>query len=101
MSMAGLPNRDPAGMAGMLRHRRAPVRIFGDTLIAARPRDGAPVVMESTAALIWHELDGWTTVEEIDLRLAEAFPQVPNAERVAARIQIVTMLRDDDLIERA
>jgi hypothetical protein len=73
---------------------------LGDELIVARPRDGAPVVMESTAALVWRQLDDWVTADEIDHRLAEQFPEVSEDDRVAARVEILTRLRDDDLIER-
>ena len=90
----------PAEKASALRHRRVPNRVLGDTLIVARPRDGAPVVMSSTAALVWRELEDWTTPAEVDVRLADAFPEVPEEERVAARIEILTALRNDDLLER-
>lgn len=83
-----------------LRHRRVPTRVFGDKLVVARPRDGAPVVLEANAALVWRCLDDWTTPDAIDGRLADAFPAVAAAERVAARTEILTALQDDDLLER-
>jgi hypothetical protein len=76
------------------------MRVLGNEVIVARPRDGAPVVMASTAALVWHQLNGWTTPGEIDRFLAETFPEVADEDRVAARTEILRMLRDDDLIER-
>jgi hypothetical protein len=88
-------------MVANLRHRRVPMRVLGDALIVARPRDGAPVVMESTAAHVWQLLDEWTDSVGIDRGLAEAFPEVAEEERVAARAEILRTLRDDDLIERA
>ena len=82
------------------RHRRVPVRAFGEKLIVARPGDGAPVVMEPNAALVWRCLDDWTTASEIDAHLAEAFPAVAEGERLAARTTILAMLQDDGLVER-
>ena len=79
MLTAGSPGCEPTGHAevpAMLRHRTVPMRAFGDTVIAARPRDGGPVVMVSTAALVWRQLDDWITPGEIDRRLAEEFPAV-------------------------
>ncbi len=66
----------------------------------ARPRDGAPVVLASTAAFVWHQLDNWITPHEIDRRIADAFPDVAEEDRVMARTEILGMLTDDDLIER-
>lgn len=85
----------------MLRHRRVPMRVFGEKLIVARPLDGAPVVLASTAAFVWHQLDGWITPGEIDRRIADAFPEVAEEDRVIARTEILGMLTDDDLLERA
>jgi len=87
-------------MTENLRHRRVPMRALGDELIVARPRDGAPIVMASTAARVWQLMEDWTTPVEIDRRLAEAFPEVAAEDRAAARTEILRMLRDDDLIER-
>ena len=58
-------------------------------LIVARPRDGAPVVMAATAALVWRPLEDWTTPAEIDRRLGEAFPEIADEDRVAARTEIL------------
>jgi hypothetical protein len=87
-------------MVENMRHRYLPTRVLGDAVIVARPRDGAPVVMESTAARVWQLLDDWTNPVGIDRGLAEAFPEVAEEERMAARAEILRMLRDDDLIER-
>ena len=84
----------------MWRHRHVPVRTFGAKLIVARPGDGAPVVMEANAALVWRCLDDWTTASEIDTRLAEAFPEVAEGDRLRARTTILAMLQDDGLVER-
>jgi hypothetical protein len=107
MASDGPPRAEPtesaeesAERASLLRHRRVPNRVVGDTVIAARPRDGAPVTMTSAAALAWHQLDDWTTPAAIDVRLADAFPEVPTKERVAARNEILRTLRNDDLLER-
>jgi hypothetical protein len=96
-----LANGGPIDMAGSLRHRRVPLRVLGDTLIVARPLDGAAVELPLTAALVWYQLDVWTTVAEIDDRLAEEFPEVTEEDRVAARIEILRQLRDEDLLERS
>jgi hypothetical protein len=97
----GRPARDPGEQTVMLRRRRVPQRVFGSKLVVARPRDGAPVVMAPTAAVVWQVLDDWTTPGEMDRRLAEAFPDVPEEDRVTARIEILRVLQDDDLIERS
>jgi hypothetical protein len=76
------------------------MRTVGPTVIVARPRDGAPVVMPTVAARIWRGLDRWTTTEEIDRDLAQTFPEVPDEERVAALQEILTVLHDEDLVER-
>ena len=91
---------EPTDLASRLRHRRVPNRVVGNTVIAARPRDGAPVTMTSAAALAWRQLDDWTTPAALDGCLAEAFPEVPTKERVAARNEILTTLQNDDLLER-
>jgi len=100
MGLADLPSRERSEMVGNLRHRRVPMRELGDALLVARPRDGAPVVMESTAAGAWRLLDDWISPVGIDRGLAEAFPEVPEEDRVAARTEILRMLWDEDLIER-
>jgi hypothetical protein len=84
-----------------LRHRVVPCREFGSTLIAARPRDGEAVVMTATAVVVWHLLDDWTTVDELDRALADRFPEIATDERAAARADIVRTLHEDDLLERA
>ena len=71
-----------------------------DKVIVARPGDGAPVVLASTAAFVWRLLERWTTTAAIDLRLADAFPEVPHDERLSARSEILCTLGDDDLVER-
>jgi hypothetical protein len=91
---------EPTDMVSRLRHRRVPNRVVGDTVIVARPRDGAPVTMTSAAALVWRQLDDWTTAVEIDGRLADVFPEVPAEERLAARNEILRTLRNDDLLEQ-
>jgi hypothetical protein len=86
--------------AERLRHRRRPERWLGDELIVARPRDGLPIELHHTAALVWRQLNDWTTAEDIDHRLAEEFPEVSREDRVAARVDVLTMLGDEDLVER-
>ena len=100
MCPPGLPSGDASEAAEVVRHRRVPMRVLRGETIVARPRDGAPVVMASTAALVWQQLDGWTTPRAIDRLLAAAFPEVAGDERVAARTEILKMLRDEDLLER-
>ena len=85
----------------MLRHRPVPERRFGIKVIVARPRDGAPVVIEPDAVLVWRQLDDWTTPREIDCRLAEAFPEVAREERVMGRARVLQNFEDDDLLERS
>jgi len=85
--------------AVMLRHRLVPHREFGATVVAARPRDGVAVVMTSTAVVVWHLLDDWTTEADLDRRLAERFPEVGTDERTTACVEILQVLCDDDLLE--
>ena len=86
--------------AAELRHKRVPTRGFGHKLIVARPDDGAPVVMEPTAVLVWQQLDDWVTVDDLDRCLATAYPEVPKEDRVAARTEILGVLKDDGFLER-
>jgi hypothetical protein len=84
----------------VLRHRPVPTRAFGRKLIVARPRDGAPVVLDVTATVLWRLLEDWTTAPEVDRRLGQAFADVTPQERQSARATIIATLEDDDLIER-
>jgi hypothetical protein len=90
---------DPERLTAPRRRRAVPTRIFGQKLIVARPRDGAPVVLEVTAVAVWQMLDGWITDDEIDRRLGRAFPDVTLQERQSARAAILDALEADDLIE--
>jgi hypothetical protein len=96
MSQAAKPSREST-----LRHRRVPVRALPDALMVARPSDGAAVMLESTAASVWHLLDDWTTPDAVDRRLGDMFPGVAPADRSAARVQILQTLWDEGLLERA
>ena len=87
-------------MAERLRRRCLPTRILGDTVIVARPLDGAPIEIASTAAFVWRHLDGWTTPAEIDQLLAATFPEVVEGDRRDARTTILKLLQDEDLVER-
>src|SRR5512134_1823895 len=100
MRPAGPPSRETADGTTLLRRRRVPTRVLADKVIVARPGDGAPVVFAATAAFVWRLLEGWTTASEIDRRLADAFPEIAEADRVTARIEILAMLQDEDLVER-
>jgi hypothetical protein len=85
----------------LLRHRDVPSREVDDKVIAARPTDGAPVVLAPTAAIVWRLLDGWTNPNDIDVRLTEVFPDVEATDRQAARAAILDALSNDDLLERS
>ena len=82
------------------RQRCVPLRAIAEGVIVARPSDGAAVIMQATAAVVWRALDDWTTSGAIDRTLAETYPAVSAAERVAARAEILETLRRDDLLER-
>ena len=84
----------------MLRRRPVPVRSLDDKVIVARPADGSPIVLAPTAARVWQLLADWTTADAIDRVFADSFPEVPEAERLAARAEILRILSDDDLVER-
>jgi hypothetical protein len=90
----------PVAHDAVLRHRRVPEREYADKVIAARPSDGAPVVLGATAAFVWRRLDDWTTVEELERVVGATYPEVPEAERVATQSEILAALEHDDLLER-
>ena len=100
-SMSGDDGLAPPTAADLVRHRQVPWREVGDKVVAARPSDGAPVVLAPTAAVVWRQLDAWTTPDDIDTRLGEVFPEVATTDRVAARAAILDALSDDDLLERS
>lgn len=57
-----------------MRHRHHPDVVWeedGDRVIATAPSVGQVVILDGTAALIWHRLDG-STAEEIIHDLSEA-----------------------------
>jgi len=83
-----------------MRHRSVPERRLIDRLIVARPLDGAPVVLAAPAAFVWRQLDGWVTTDDLDRRIADAFPDVAVETRRAACEEILEKLGDDDLVER-
>src|SRR5262245_27682256 len=93
-------HRDPVTQPTMLRHRRVPVRVFGLKIIVARPRDGAPVVLGPTAAVVWRLMDEWTSTEDLDHGLATTYSDEADEDRAATRVELVDLLEDDDLIER-
>ena len=102
MSHVGDDGRRPPRAGDPLRHRDVPWREIGDKVVAARPTDGAPVVLAPTAAVVWRQLDTWTNLNDIDLRLAEVFPDVEATDRLAARAAILdALLSADDLLERS
>jgi hypothetical protein len=78
-----------------------PFREFGDKLIVARPLDGAPVVLAAPAVAVWRLLDEWTTVDAIDLQLADAFPEVTSTARAQVQIEVLAQLATDGLLDRA
>ena len=58
------------------------------------------MVLAATASFVWGQLESWITADEIDRRMAEAFPDVGEDDRVIARAEILGALADDDLVER-
>ena len=69
-------------------------------LIVARPSDGAPVVLDVTAAVVWRLLDDWATAGDVDRCLGHAFPEVTLEERRSAWTAMLAALEADDLVER-
>jgi hypothetical protein len=76
------------------------MRVVGEKVIVARPLDGAPVVLDRTARLLWEQLSDCVPLSRLDRCLAEAFPAASDAERAAARRDVVERLMEDDLVER-
>lgn len=72
---------------------------MNDLVIVARPLDGAPVVLAPTSALVWAHLEQWRTVVELDSFLALQYPAIKADERLAARVELVALLMNEDLIE--
>ena len=100
MRPGGQPSPDAVNVTAEIRRRPVPTRYMIEKVIVARPGDGAPVVLASTAAFVWRLLENWTTPEAIDLRMTDAFPEVRHDERLDARSEILRTLGDDDLVER-
>jgi hypothetical protein len=75
-------------------------RRLGHTLIVARPSDGAPVVLPSTAATVLDSAHDWTSVARIDAALAESFPAVADDERRRTLATLVDQLNAEGLLER-
>ena len=100
MVPAGLPHGGLAEAEAQLRHTTVPTRTLGTRIIIARSPDGAPLALAVIASIVWRQLDDWSTPTEIDRRLAEAFPDVAEQDRMNARAEILGMLQGEDLIER-
>lgn len=77
-----------------------PDRIVGDQVVAAGAGDADPVVLGGVAAVVWVELDEWTTEGEVAGRLANAFPDVAEQERSEMLAQALRMLDEAGLLER-
>jgi hypothetical protein len=99
--LAHAESSDPVAEPTLMRHRRVPTRVVGDTVIAAEPRDGAPVTMVAAAAVTWLQLDDWTTTAALDLCLSDVFPEISMQERVEARNEILSTLESHDFLERS
>jgi hypothetical protein len=85
-------------MTGRIRRRDLPTRPLGQRVIVARPADGAPVVLATTAAVVWNALSEWTTVDGLDAELAATYPDVPQRTRREALDEILRTFEVDDLV---
>lgn len=86
--------------SALLRRVRAPYRDLEGLVVVARPMDGSPVVLAPTAALVWSWLEGWSTVPELEVRLASAYPDVEADERASALRELLEGFDNDGLLER-
>lgn len=84
---------------GRWRHKVLPQRDLSDSLIVARPLDGAPVFLGATAAVVWRQLRAWCTTAQLEQRLADVYPMVPSDSRSSALDEILDSLLDDDLVD--
>jgi hypothetical protein len=83
-----------------IRHVDAPTRSIAGSVALANPNTGAVTVLAPTASLIWQLLDTWQSLDDLDRGLAAAYPNVPTAERVAARAAILASFDSEGLLER-
>jgi len=88
-------------MTTVVRHRCVPERTFGSKVIVARPTDGTPVVLAATAAVVWRQVDAWTTLVEVVDALGDAYATVGADERLRTAREILQRLEVDELLERA
>lgn len=78
-----------------------PRRSIGAGLIAAKPADGAPVVLPPTAATVLIAATGApVTTGHLDGVLADTFPDVDAAERHATLAALIDELLAAGLLER-
>jgi hypothetical protein len=62
--------------APLIRRRRLPDRIVGDQIVVVRPGVDDAVVLGGAAALVWLELDDWTTETDLSSAVAVSHPEV-------------------------
>lgn len=83
------------------RHVLVPQRVIGDQVVLALPRDGTALLLAPTAALVWSATERWTTFGELERFVGEWHPDVARSVRLEALREIVRVLWDEGLIERA
>lgn len=84
----------------MIRRCLVPDRIVGDRVVTVRPGTDEVVTLHGAAAVAWIELDHWTSQRQVESVLAEAYPEVPEAERRASLAQAIALLEHEGLLER-
>lgn len=92
--------RSIADDTAMLRRCPVPDRIVGDRVVTVRPGTDQVVTLQGAAAVAWIELDHWTTEQQVEAVLAEAYPEVSDVDRRASLAQAIILLDDEGLLER-
>lgn len=72
---------------------------MGEVLIVARPVDGAPVVLNAVAHVMWELLGHWISRDDLVAALALEFPDAPVSVRLAGLRNVVENLDRDGLLD--
>lgn len=83
-----------------MRRRPVPHRGVGGQVVVARPADGVATALNATTALVWFLLDDWRGVDDLEDLLSDHYPEVPRTERRDGLSKALTLLFDEDLVER-
>lgn len=74
---------------------------MGDQLILAEPLDGQALALNPSARFLWDELKHWRSADELVAAAEAAWPETSDAMRRDAVSDLLDMLAEERLIERA